>query len=277
MVDYIDIKIEESAIYKQRLLMLDIVANNDWKRPIYFTGGAFGEDDYIWMKDYLQLDGMVYKLVPIKTPTDRANPFDMGRVDSEFMYNKVKAWDWGNSGSDDIYHDPETRKNSITYRGNLARLMEKLIQEEKLDKAENIADIAMKNMPVDKFGYYTLLEPYVSGYYEVGAKDKARQLFKDVSIKYQENLMYYSELSEDNQIKNAQEIYTDIERYRALIIVLVEYDEAFAEKEFMEFDNYQRLFENIFPSEDTQQREERDINRDSSIPNIKSTSEKVEE
>ncbi|AUC83275.1 DUF2723 domain-containing protein [Lacinutrix sp. Bg11-31] len=277
IVDFIDIKIEESAIYKQRLLMLDIVGNNDWKRPIYFTGGAFGEDDYIWMKDYLQLDGMVYKLVPIKTPTDRANPFDMGRVDSDFMYDKVKAWDWGNSGSDDIYHDPETRKNSITYRGNLARLMEKLIQEKKLDKAENIADIAMENMPVDKFGYYTLLEPYIIGYYEVGSKDKARQLFKDVAVKYQENLTYYSELSRANQMKNAQEIFTDIERYRALIVVLVKYDEDFAEKEFMTFDNYQNLFEKIFPSERPQLKEERDINRDSSIPTIEPIKAETEE
>ena len=110
---------------------------------------AFGDDDYIWMKDYLQLDGMCYKLVPIRTPVDRANPFDMGRVDSDLMYEKVKKWDWGNSGSPDIYHDVETRKNSITYRGNLARLIEQLINEDKLDKAEEIADIAMENMPVE--------------------------------------------------------------------------------------------------------------------------------
>ena len=249
IVPYIDIKIKETAIYKQRLLMLDIVANNDWKRPIYFTGGAFGSDDYIWMEDYLQLDGMVYKLVPIATPVDRANPFDMGRVDSELMYNKVKNWDWGNSGSDDIYHDPETRRNSITYRGNLARLIEQLIKEEQLDKAEEIADIAMTNMPVDKFGYYTLLEPYIGAYYETNAKEKARKLFKDVSVKYQENLKYYSELSFENQINNRMEIYTDLERYRALIIVLAEYDEDFGEKEFLIFRNYEQLFNDIFPQE----------------------------
>ena len=50
------------------MMMLDILANNDWKRPIYFTGGSFSDSEYIWMKDYLQLEGLVYKLVPIKTP-----------------------------------------------------------------------------------------------------------------------------------------------------------------------------------------------------------------
>ena len=48
-------------------------------------------------------------------------------------------------------------KTAITYRGNLARLIEQLINEEQLEKAEEIADLAMEKMPVDKFGYYTLL------------------------------------------------------------------------------------------------------------------------
>ncbi|MBL7560158.1 DUF2723 domain-containing protein [Olleya sp. YSTF-M6] len=247
--DYLDVKITDNAITKNRLLMLDIVANNNWERPIYFTGGAFSESDYIWMKDYLQLDGMVYKLVPIKTPVAQANPFDMGRLDTDFMYNKVINWDWGNSGSDKIYHDPETRRNSITYRGNLARLIEALINEDQLDKAEEIADIAMKNMPVDKFGFYTLLEPFISAYYEVGNQDKARQLFKDVAVKYQENLKYYSTLTRDNQDKNFTEILTDIERYKALVDVLVEYDKTFAKEESMNFTNYLELFKQYYDSQ----------------------------
>src|SRR5690606_27759063 len=123
IVDHIDIELEGDILYKNRLLMLDIIANNDWKRPIYFTGGSFGNDDYLWMKDYLQLDGVAYKLVPIYSPVDERTPFDMGRIDSEKMYDIVLGWDWGNSGSPDIYHDPETRKNAITYRSNLARLV----------------------------------------------------------------------------------------------------------------------------------------------------------
>ncbi|MCK7589777.1 DUF2723 domain-containing protein [Subsaxibacter sp. CAU 1640] len=261
IVDNIVIEIKGSALYKNRLLMLDIVANNDWKRPIYFTGGSFGDDDYIWMKNYLQLDGLCYKLVPIKTPVDRANPFDMGRVDSDLMYEKVMAWDWGNSGTD-IYYDVETRKNGITYRGNLARLIEQLINEDKLDKAEKVADLAMEKMPVDDYGYYTLLEPYISAYYEIGNTEKGRKLYKDVTKKYQENLTYYSGLSIESQTELLDEIVTDIERYRSLVDILVVYqDKDFAMKETEKFNNYLKLFSHFMgeePREDMQQ-QDRDI------------------
>jgi uncharacterized membrane protein len=254
--------IEGSYIYKNRLLMLDIIANNDWERPIYFTGGAFGADDYIWLKDYLQLDGMCYKLVPIKTPVDRANPYDMGRVDPELMYNMVKTWEWGGSG-ENIYHDIETRRNGITYRGNLARLMEALINEDKLDKAEEIADIAMDKMPVDKFGFYSLLEPYISAYYEIGNLEKGRALYKDVSKKYQENLMYFSGLDEEDQIRLIEDIYLDIQRYRALVDILVVYnDKEFALQETKKFNSYLGLLDKLMgpAQEEPEPREDLDIN-----------------
>ncbi len=261
IVDDIVIEIKGSALYKNRLLMLDIIANNNWERPIYFTGGSFGDDDYIWMKNYLQLDGLCYKLVPIETPVDRANPFDMGRVDSDLMYEKVMKWDWGNSGTD-IYYDVETRKNGITYRGNMARLIEQLINEDKLDKAEKVADLAMEKMPVDDFGYYTLLEPYISAYYEIGNKEKGRKLYKDVTKNYQENLTYYSQLPINKQREMIGEIVQDIERYRSLVDILVAYnDEAFAMQETQKFNKYLEKF-NHFMSDDPRQedpREERDF------------------
>ncbi len=250
IVSHIDIKIKQSAIYKNRLLMLDIVANNDWKRPIYFTGGSFGEDDYIWMKDYLQLDGMCYKLVPIYTPVDKENPFDMGRVDSSIMYQKVKNWGWGNSGSPDIYHDVETRKNSISYRSNLARLIEQLASENQMEKAEEVADIAMKNMPVEYFGYYTLLEPYIDAYYVVGNQEKAQALFKQVAKKYQENLSYYSSVPVNSQERLFEDIYTDIQRYKGLVDVLVKHDKKFAEAEGAYFNDYLKLFRHFYGDED---------------------------
>ena len=243
IVDYIDLKITGQVIMKNRLMMLDIIAQNNWERPIYFSGGAFGDDDYIWMKDYLQLDGLAYKLVPIKTPLDKNNPYDMGRIDSEKMYELVKNWAWGNSGNADVYHDVETRRNSLTYRGHMARLIEKLINEEQLEKAEEIADLAMAKMPVDLFGYYVYLEPFVGAYYEVDAKEKARKLYQQVVVKYQESLNYYSGISEENQGKYIQNIYFDIDRYKSLVDTISLYEEeSFIKTEMEKFNGFLSLF-----------------------------------
>ena len=223
--------------------MLDIIAQNNWERPIYFSGGAFGNDDYIWMKDYLQLDGFAYKLVPIKTPMNDNNPFSMGRIDSDLMYKKVNNWRWGNSGDQNMYHDVETRKNSISYRSNMARLIEVLIDEGKFDKAEKIADLALEKMPINIFGYYTFLEPFVGAYYEIGQKEKGRSMFKKISLKYQENLAYYSKISELNKSKYAQTIYSDIERYKSLVDTISYYEsEEFIKIEMEKFNGFLRLF-----------------------------------
>lgn len=218
---YIDVTIKGDALYKNRLIMLDIINNNDWKRPVYFTGGSFGDDDYLWMKDYLQLDGMVFKLVPVRTPIPKdGSPLDMGYIDTDKMYDIVMSWDWGNSESPKIYHDPETRKNSITYRTNLARLMEALINEGKKDKAKKIIDLAMTKMPVELYEYYTLLEPFATGYYELGEKKQARELLDKLIKKYQENLIFYRGLSVSDQRDIAVDIVTAIERYRSLLWVM---------------------------------------------------------
>jgi hypothetical protein len=122
-------------------------------------------------------------------------------------------------------------------------------------------------MPVDKFGFYTLLEPYISGYYEIDKTDKARKVYIDVSRKYQENLTYWSGLIIENQTRYLDEIVTDIERYRSLVDILVIYnDKDFAMKETEKFNNYLKRFKH-FTNEDEEEakppvREERDFPKD---------------
>ncbi len=243
IVPQIEFTITDKALYKNRLMMLDIVNENNWKRPIYFTGGSFGEDDYIWMKDYLQLDGMCFKLVPLKTPTDDPNPMRMGSIDADKMYSIVMKWDWGNSGNSAIYHDPETRKNSITYRTNLARLMETLLLEGKKDKAEKVIDLAMAKMPIAYFEYYSMVEPFAMGYYEVGKKDKARKVVSELIQKYQESLTYFSGFKLADQYYYASDIVSDIEQYRGLIeLIRAADDREFYEKEKAKFNNFNKRF-----------------------------------
>lgn len=247
IVPYIDINIG-SSLTKNRILMLDILANNDWKRPIYFTGGAQADGEYIWMKDYLQLDGLAYKLVPIKTP-NKGSFFDMGRIDTDIMYKKVKNWDWGSITDDNVYLDPETRKNAVTYRNNMERLVRTLIDENKMKKAEEILDISLEKMPVHKFGHYSMLIPYVELYYKLNKKDKAHNLTNQLKSVFQENLTYFSQYPESE----INSVYDNIERnllmYDQLVKTASKYDDVdYANSIKKEYISYLKLYDFLIKS-----------------------------
>ena len=244
IVNTIDVDLPQSAIYKSGMVMLDIIRNNNWERPIYFAGRTADDADFAWMKDYLQVQGMAYKLVPVKTPLPKdGSMMDMGYVDSEKSYDSVKKWDWGNSGSPKIYHDPETRHNGIAFRSTMARLMDTLINENKTVKAKEIIDLAMEKMPVDDFGFYTLAEPFADGYYRVGEKEKARALLAKLTTKYHDSLNYYRSLPTAMQNDEARSIITEIERYRSLLWVMKENgDTAFYNTAKKEFNDRNRWF-----------------------------------
>lgn len=250
IVDVINIELQENVIYKNQLLMLDILANNDWERPIFFSGGSFGDEDYLWMKDYLQLDGLAYKLVPIHTPVDASNPLEMGRIDTNNMYSIVMDWDWGNMGNPSIYHDPETRRNTITYRTAMARLVEALLKESSYNRAEEIIDLTLEQMPPDYYDHYFLYEPFISGYLELGEKGKAMELWNTVAAKYKENLIYYSNWNRSRQYENAELIITDLEQYQSLVRVLFANNQTFLGKEKTEeFNKYRDLFSHFYVKE----------------------------
>ena len=99
-------------------------------------------------------------------------------------------------------------------------------------------------MPVEKFGYYSMVEPFARGYYEVGEKEKAQQLLEKLIGKYKENLNYYGTLSSSDQVDIAIDIITDIERYRSLLTVMKESgDIQFYNKNRPAFNTYIKMFE----------------------------------
>ena len=247
IVPYIDIDLPEGGMTKNQIMMLDILANNNWERPIYFTGGSYADSEYIWMKEYLQLEGLVYKLVPIKTPLNSNNPYIMGRLDSDLMYDIVMKWSWGNSESTSIYHDPETRKNSISFRSNMARLAEKLIDEGKNKKAKEVLDLAVQKMPLDYFGYYSLVVPMIDTYYRLGAVESAEQLAVKIGEKYRDEMEYFSSLKPSEQYLLGEEIITQAERYRTLMeAVLVNEDKILLKKSLNQFIEAITPFVNLY-------------------------------
>ena len=77
----------------------------------------------------------------------------------------------------------------------------------------------MAKMPLEYFEYYSLLEPFAAGYYEVGQKEKARNMLSKLVKKQQELLTYYSSWKASDQNFSAMDIMMDIEQYRSFLEV----------------------------------------------------------
>ena len=242
IVDYLIIDTKGQDLYKSHLAMLDILKNFDWKRPLYFSGGSFRDSDYLWLKDYLQLEGLAYKLVPIKTPSQRGA--FMGRIDPDKMWEKVKKFKWGNINKG-IYLDPETRRNSLIYRGVMHRLAGAFIErtkqkqndsipssaqsnpQEDLKKAEEVLDLLYEKLPLKYTGYYYSAIEGVEKYYQLGNKDKARKLAKEILDYYLDKMHYYASLDRDSFYKNFNDAELDLNYLTGLLSLLQEYDREF--------------------------------------------------
>ncbi len=251
ILPYIDFEIDPNGLTKNRILMLDVLANANWERPIYFTGGAHAAEEYIWLKDYLQLDGLAYKFVPIRTsskyPDGRSRSIlDIGRINTDVMYANVKKWDWKNSNSDDIYVDVETRKNGISFRNNLVRLAETLIDEGKKEKAEEILDLSIEKMPIVRYGHYGMVLGYVENYYKIDKKEKARNVANTLLKIFNDRFDYYLDLSYDENIDNYDDIQTTYLMYNNVLAAADEYDKEFSDSlkpQFLEYLKFLKGFE----------------------------------
>ncbi|MDB2385653.1 hypothetical protein N9V96_04200, partial [Polaribacter sp.] len=251
VLPYIDIEIDKGALFKNRILMLDILANNNWEKPIYFTGGANADEEYIWLKDYLQQDGLAYKFVPIKTPIEGRSMFDMGRIDPEKMYNNVKKWEWRNINSGKIYLDEQTKRNSISLRNSLLRLTEAFAQEGDTIKAMEMIDLSLDKMPIEDFDHYSLSLGYPEIYYSLGATEKARKTTATLLNLFSEKLIWLSTFPEDDANLIFDEIDTTLYMYRNIISQAEKFDEdpEYVDGLKTEFINTVKLFDHLMPDD----------------------------
>jgi hypothetical protein len=249
IVDYIDITIDNNGLTKNRILMLDILNNFDWKRPIYFTGGSNSDEEYIWMKDYLQLDGMSFKLVPIKTPIGEKSMFDMGRIDPEKMWKNVQKWDWKTINNGKIYLDEQSKRNAISMRNNLMRLSEEFLKQGDSVKAKDALDMSLHKLPIKDFGHYSISLGYPELYYRIGDKNKARETAETLIDVFQQKLRYYSTFDDNDIELIIDNLDTNLYMYRNIINQVDKYD---SDKDYINklqdgFIDNVKLFRHLMP------------------------------
>jgi hypothetical protein len=190
IVPYIDIKLKGNAILKSTLLVLDILAHNDWKRPVYFVTGY--HDDALGLEEYFQLEGLAYRLVPIKS--ENKSWLRYGRIDTDILYkNMMTKFAWGGAKEKGVDIDYNHKRNLLVIKAryNYARLANALSSEGKYEKALGVLDYCMNTFPVEKISYDMYVPTIIEAYVNAGAIDKATELTRNLSNYYFEKLDYY--------------------------------------------------------------------------------------
>ncbi len=186
-------QIKRQVIFKNHLMVLDMLANFNWQRPIYFAVTT-GPDSYINLQDHFQLEGLTYRLVPANTPN--RDPNQNGRVATDIMFENVtEKFRWGNMDTEkDIYLDENILRMTTNLRLQLSTLAEQLIEEGREEDARTILDISLEKMPERNVPFDRIMLPTVEAYYTIGDVEKANVLSERLFTIMEENLNWHLSL-----------------------------------------------------------------------------------
>lgn len=213
--------IDQNFLMKNDLMVLNIIANNNWKRPIYFAT-TVGSENYLNLEPYFQLEGLAYRLVPIRTNVvSDAIP---GRVETNMMYtNVMNKFVWGNMMDSRVYMDENNQRMTTNLRINFSRLAEELLNEGKRDSAVKVLDKCVEVMPDENIPFNYFMIRIAEMYYRAAGAmtmtdtnlvksdvelnhskqliEKGNAIANRVFDIYAENLDYYFSLKGSKQFK----------------------------------------------------------------------------
>ena len=177
IADSIVIEFEGNYLSKSDLAILDLLANNNWERPIYLDLSVMHTSN-IKLDKYLQHEGFAYRLVPIENPTGR--PI----INTDILYDRLmNKCVWGNLGNKGILLDENTRRTTevVQIKNNFYELAAQLAAEKKDEKASSVLDHLYTILPTDMYAasYYDIY--IASVYYRISKNDKGDKLMKAVS------------------------------------------------------------------------------------------------
>lgn len=246
IVDYIDWNINANVLSKRDLMVIDLIAHNDWSRPIYFSVTVGNSSkSYFWLDDYFQLEGLAYRYVPVKTKRQKGQN-DFGKVAIGPMYDNLmnKVTLEGLDG--EVYLDETNRRVTFNLRNIYGRLGKALADAGRKDDAEKVLDRAMKYMPEEKYAYDYFVINIVEGYYKAGKTEKAQEILNLFADRLDEQLKYYQQFKGDDRNMIQADIQAASSYYGLIVQTQAQY-EANGRQGFQDVGLYQRYLSALQP------------------------------
>ena len=161
------------GMIRNQVMIYEMLARNDWKRPIYMSV-TLGAENYAGLQDYFCLEGLAYRLTPFK--------LGQSRIDTDKMYtNLMTRFKYGNVAMPGIFLDETNLRMAQTHRRMFSILVERLLNEGKKDKALAALRMCEKVLPEATVPYEYSDVDLATLWFHAGDKANAARVAKEVA------------------------------------------------------------------------------------------------
>jgi hypothetical protein len=186
IVDRMAWTINKSLLEKKHLVILDLLATNNWDRPVYFSS-TVNSSDYLGLSEYFQLEGLAYRVVPVKVGEDEG-----GNVNKEVMYeNMMKEFSFRNFDREDIFYDENYYRFTANARDKFATLAAAYLEDGDEARAKEIVDHCFTVLPLETVPYDYYTPQFIALYDMLGEEEKAKELLELMAQGSQKSLDYF--------------------------------------------------------------------------------------
>jgi len=200
-------KYNKNYVTKTELAMIDVLAHNNWKRPIYFAI-TVPDDNYMGLGDFLYNEGFAYRLLPLKKAQVDSASEKPELTNSDEMYtNLMTKFRWGNMKKAG-YLDPESLRMSYTMINHFNILAENLYEEGRFEEARKLLLKCMEVVPDKNHSLnFTIRKFYMADLlYKLKEPSKANDLILNTAEYIEEQLNYMAAIAKTKENLNSREI-----------------------------------------------------------------------
>ncbi len=218
IADTIYFTINSNYLYKNDLMLLDLVASNDWTRPLYFATPS-SVKNFFDVEPYCYLEGWVYKFMPVKPDTTNSFP-SLGSIDPkgshDILMNKCR---FGNLDDPSVYIDPESLNNSLRPKMDFLFTCQLLIVNGKKKECKELLDLYFRKFPESKISYDMYNLPFIEMYYQAGDTASAVNIQGKLVNTLIQNFDYYLSFSSADRQAFSDEMQVTLETLQRLKIM----------------------------------------------------------
>lgn len=178
-------------ILKNHLMVLDLLAHNNWERPIYYAI-TVSSDNYLNLERFFEMQGLAYRIVPKEF---KGSIFGMNGVNADIMYDKmVHVFRWGGIQNPGVYLEENTLRMLGNFRSSFAQLAIELIKENKPDSALQTLQKCLEVIPDETVPYDVYSVFIVDALYQLGEIETACEIAGRIRDNVYDDLDYYVSL-----------------------------------------------------------------------------------